>query len=62
MRIKELIAQIANTDVTVLFRVKVALAKSSYVRFIRALPQRQAFVKVNCAALPSNCSKANFRI
>jgi DNA-binding NtrC family response regulator len=55
LRIKELIAQIANTDVTVFIQGESGVGKEIVAREIhQGSPRRdKPFVKVNCAALPS---------
>jgi DNA-binding NtrC family response regulator len=55
LRIKELIAQIANTDVTVFIQGESGVGKEIVAREIhQGSPRKEKpFVKVNCAALPS---------
>jgi len=55
IRIKELIVQIANTDVTVFIEGESGVGKEIVAREIhQGSPRREKpFVKVNCAALPS---------
>jgi two-component system, NtrC family, response regulator AtoC len=55
MRIKELIAQIANTDVTVFIQGESGVGKEIVARELhQGSPRRdKPFIKVNCAALPS---------
>jgi DNA-binding NtrC family response regulator len=55
LRIKELIAQIANTDVTVFIQGESGVGKEIVAREIHQGSPRKdkPFVKVNCAALPS---------
>ncbi len=55
LRIKELIAQIANTDVTVFIQGESGVGKEIVAREIhQGSPRRdKPFIKVNCAALPS---------
>jgi DNA-binding NtrC family response regulator len=55
LRIKELIAQIANTDVTVFIQGESGVGKEIVAREIHQGSSRKdkPFVKVNCAALPS---------
>jgi DNA-binding NtrC family response regulator len=55
LRIKELVAQIANTDVTVFIQGESGVGKEIIAREIhQGSPRRdKPFVKVNCAALPS---------
>ena len=55
LRIKELVAQIANTDVTVFIQGESGVGKEIVAREIhQGSPRRdKPFVKVNCAALPS---------
>jgi two-component system response regulator AtoC len=53
-KIKDLIEQIAETDVTVLIQGESGVGKEVIARAIhaRSLRREKAFVKVNCAALP----------
>jgi two-component system, NtrC family, response regulator AtoC len=55
LRIKELVAQIANTDVTVFIQGESGVGKEIVAREIHQGSPRKdkPFVKVNCAALPS---------
>jgi len=54
-RIKEIIDQVANTDVTVLIQGESGVGKEVVARSIHlnSLRRDKPFVKVNCAALPS---------
>lgn len=54
-QIKEMIDQVANTDVTVLIRGESGVGKEVVARSIHlnSLRRDKPFVKVNCAALPS---------
>lgn len=54
-RIKEIIDQVANTDVTVLIQGESGVGKEVVARSIHLNSQRRdkPFVKVNCAALPA---------
>jgi transcriptional regulator with GAF, ATPase, and Fis domain len=54
-QIKEMIDQVANTDVTVLIQGESGVGKEVVARSIHlnSLRQDKPFVKVNCAALPS---------
>lgn len=53
-RIREVIDQVANTDVTILIRGETGVGKEVVARSIHQSSPRKtkAFVKVNCAALP----------
>ncbi len=53
-RIKELIDQVANTDVTVLIQGESGVGKEVVARSIHlnSFRKEKPFVKVNCAALP----------
>jgi len=53
-RIKEIIDQVANTDVTVLIQGESGVGKEVVARFIHlnSFRRDKPFVKVNCAALP----------
>jgi two-component system response regulator AtoC len=55
LRIKEIIDQIANTDVTVLIQGESGVGKEVVARSIHlnSFRREKPFVKVNCAALPS---------
>lgn len=55
MRIKDLIAQVANTDVTVFIQGESGVGKEIVAREIHRGSARKdkPFVKINCAALPS---------
>ena len=55
LRIKEIIDQIANTDVTVLLQGESGVGKEVVARSIHlnSFRREKPFVKVNCAALPS---------
>jgi two-component system response regulator AtoC len=55
LRIKELIAQIANTDVTVFIEGESGVGKEIVAREIHqgSARREKPFIKVNCAALPS---------
>ena len=54
-RVKEIIDQVANTDVTILIQGESGVGKEVVARSIHLNSQRRdkPFVKVNCAALPS---------
>ena len=54
-RIKEILDQIANTDVTVLIQGESGVGKEVVARSIHlnSLRREKPFIKVNCAALPS---------
>ena len=56
VRVRELIALVADTDATVLIRGESGTGKELVARALRALSSRRdrAFVKVNCAALPAD--------
>ncbi len=55
MRIKDLIAQVANTDVTVFIQGESGVGKEIVAREIHrgSVRKDKPFVKINCAALPS---------
>jgi len=56
VKVRELIALVADTDATVLIRGESGTGKELVARSLRALSARRdrAFVKVNCAALPGD--------
>ncbi len=56
VKVRELIALVADTDATVLIRGESGTGKELVARSLRALSSRRgrAFVKVNCAALPGD--------
>jgi len=56
VKVRELIARVADTDATVLIRGESGTGKELVARSLRALSSRRdrAFVKVNCAALPAD--------
>src|ERR1700752_2759727 len=56
VRVRELIALVADTDATVLIRGESGTGKELVARSLRATSSRASkpFVKVNCAALPSD--------
>ena len=56
VRVRELIALVADTDATVLIRGESGTGKELVARSLRASSSRvnKPFVKVNCAALPSD--------
>ena len=56
VKVRELIALVADTDATVLIRGESGTGKELVARSLRALSSRRdrAFVKVNCAALPAD--------
>jgi len=55
VRIKEIIEQVANTDITVLIQGESGVGKEVVARsiYVNSSRRDQPFVKVNCAALPS---------
>ena len=61
-RIKEMIDQIANTDVTVLIQGESGVGKEVVARSIHqnSLRQGKPFVKVNCAAIPQELLESEF--
>jgi two-component system, NtrC family, response regulator AtoC len=56
VKVRELVALVADTDATVLIRGESGTGKELVARSLRALSSRRnkAFVKVNCAALPGD--------
>jgi Nif-specific regulatory protein len=61
-RIKEVIDQVANTDVTVLIQGESGVGKEVVARSIHQNSSRQhePFVKVNCAAIPQELLESEF--